>query len=66
MQVDDKLDKWQLLLNTSLQDLKDCQKRLNLESCFDCKELLGCDTREKYVNSVYTSMNRGEDGGFEF
>jgi len=63
----DKSDEiWQQLLNTNLNSLLKCQESLNLSSCFECERLLECDIRDKYVSSVYTSMNKGQEGGFEF
>jgi len=64
--VEPQKDKWEELLEINLKNLQNCQKSLNLNSCFECEKLLDCQIRDKYVNSVYTSMNKGKDGGFEF
>ena len=59
-------DKWQLALNQPLENLKQCQKNRNIESCFKCDKLLDCEIRENYIKAVYESMNKGSGGGFEF
>ncbi|NPA60799.1 MAG: hypothetical protein GXO06_00755 [Epsilonproteobacteria bacterium] len=59
-------DKWMELLNMALKELEACQEERGFSSCYSCEKLLDCKVRERYINSVYTSMNRGEDGGFEF
>jgi hypothetical protein len=61
-----KPDKWEELLNIQLKILKQCQKDKNLNSCTPCEHLLDCETRNKYIKSVYESMNKGSGGGFEF
>jgi len=70
MRVEDKIepqkDKWEELLEINIRNIQNCQSSLNLDSCFKCEKLLNCKIRDRYVNSVYTSMNRGEEGGFEF
>jgi hypothetical protein len=70
MRVEDKIkpikDEWEELLNINLQNLQNCQQNQNLKSCFECEKLLNCKIRDRYVNSVYTSMNKGQEGGFEF
>ncbi len=59
-------DKYKELLIKATQDLKDCQKNLQLQSCFDCEKLFDCEIRKKYVDAVYNSMSKGQSGGFEF
>ncbi|MEA2049883.1 MAG: hypothetical protein U9O56_04060 [Campylobacterota bacterium] len=59
-------DKWQVALDQQLKILKECQKSKHLKSCMQCNIVLNCDTRDKYIKSVYESMNKGTGGGFEF
>lgn len=59
-------DKWKLALEEKLQELEECQVKNNLKSCFDCEQLLECKLRKEYVQAVYSSMNKGSTGGFEF
>ena len=54
-------------LTKQTQALYACQDAKGLSSCWDCKQLLGCETRTAYVNSVYESMNQGQsDKDFNF
>jgi len=59
-------DKWQVILDAEILILKQCQINNNLNSCMQCKELLDCEIRDKYIKIVYESMNKGSGGGFEF
>jgi len=59
-------DKWQVILDAEILILKQCQINNNLNSCMQCKELLACEVRDKYIKIVYESMNKGSGGGFEF
>jgi len=59
-------DKWIILLKEQLSYLEKCQEEHNLNSCISCKRLLDCTIRDKYIKSVYESMNKGSGGGFEF
>ena len=59
-------DKWQLALDEPLENLRQCQKDKNIDSCFKCDKLLNCTIRENYIKAVYESMNKGSGGGFEF
>jgi hypothetical protein len=60
------VDKWDLKLKERLREIKSCQNNRGLNSCFDCFQLLNCNIRDSYVHAVYSSMNRGSGGGFEF
>lgn len=62
----DQLDKWEELLEVQIKILKECQSTKNLKSCTPCEFLLECETRKNYIKAVYTSMNKGSGGGFEF
>jgi len=53
-------------LRDRMEEIERCQRDRGLESCLPCPTVLECDIRKRYVDSVYTSMNRGESGGFEF
>jgi hypothetical protein len=46
--------------------LQECQRGKYLESCYDCEQCIGCETRARYVRAVYESMSKGETGGFDF
>lgn len=59
-------DMYQDRLNQQKQLLQECQQSKGLTSCFDCELVEECETRDNYVKSVYASMNKGQDGGFEF
>ena len=60
------LDEWQLKLEEKLKELIVCQKQQGLDSCLNCSELFECKLRDSYVHAVYSSMNKGSGGGFEF
>ncbi|MEA3353088.1 MAG: hypothetical protein U9Q33_04635 [Campylobacterota bacterium] len=59
-------DKWDIALDAKIKQLKECQVQNNIDSCLKCDKVLNCEVREKYVVSVYESMNKGSGGGFEF
>ena len=61
-----ELDKWELALEQKLQELKECQKSKNVNSCMKCTLTFECNLRKAYVKAVYESMNKGQGGGFEF
>lgn len=47
--------------------LIECQiQTVGKESCWDCEELIKCETRHKFLNAVYKTMNPNSDGGFTF
>ncbi len=59
-------DEWELKLETKLKELKICQEQQDVNSCLGCFKLFDCKIRDSYVHSVYSSMNKGAGGGFEF
>jgi len=59
-------DKYTLRLQEVKEELESCQQQHQLESCFNCSELLQCELRRNYTKAVYESMSKGETGGFEF
>lgn len=61
-----ELDKYELRLQEQMEKLKQCQEEKGFDSCFNCDDLLLCKIRSDYVKAVYQSMNKGQDGGFEF
>jgi len=63
---DNKLDTWQQALLAEFNKLKECQFNKKINSCMKCQAILECEIRKNYVNAVYRSMNKGQDGGFEF
>lgn len=68
MTIQDKehLDQYEIQLEQKLKELKKCQEIKKLSSCFPCKEFFKCTLRKEYVSVVYSSMNKGQSGGFEF
>jgi tRNA(Glu) U13 pseudouridine synthase TruD len=61
-----ELDEWELKLQLKKQELQRCQENKKVDSCLKCIELLNCELRDSYVHAVYSSMNKGAGGGFEF
>ena len=59
-------DKYVAKLKEHKIELEKCQQDHQLESCFNCSELLNCELRRNYTKAVYESMSKGETGGFEF
>ncbi len=60
------VDKFEKELEEKTKKLKECQEQKRLKSCLKCEHIIGCQTRNEYVNAVYLSMNKGQGGGFEF
>jgi len=60
------LDEWELKLQAKLKELHFCQEQQNLKSCLQCLKIYDCKIRDSYVHAVYSSMNKGAGGGFEF
>ena len=58
--------KFEIKLHEDMKSLKECQLNKKVNSCMECEKLIGCEIRIKYVQAVYTSMNKGKGGGFEF
>ena len=61
-----ELDEWELKLQLKKQELQKCQQEKEVKSCLKCLELLNCELRDSFVHAVYSSMNKGAGGGFEF
>lgn len=61
-----EFDTWELALLKEKENLQNCQRNLKLKSCIDCDKLLDCEIRKTYIKAVYSSMNKGSGGGFEF
>ncbi len=61
-----KLDAFEQRREEERQKLVACQNDKGYNSCLVCPELIGCETRKRYVVAVYESMNKGAGGGFEF
>jgi len=61
-----QLDKWELELQVKKTELQNCQQQQRVNSCLKCSQLLNCQIRDSYVHAVYSSMNKGTSGGFEF
>jgi hypothetical protein len=59
-------DEWQIKLDQKEVEVKECQISNSLESCTPCDKFFDCELRKKYVVAVYSSMNKGSTGGFEF
>jgi len=60
------LDEWEIKLKSKLKELQDCQMVKQVKSCLFCSEIHNCELRDSYVHAVYSSMNKGAGGGFEF
>jgi hypothetical protein len=60
------MDEWDLKLKTMIVELQNCQKQQQVRSCLSCNKIHDCEIRDRYVHSVYSSMNKGAGGGFEF
>lgn len=50
----------------NINKLRQCQSNKNVNSCLKCKQIIGCKIRMEYVESVYSSMNKGSGGFFNF
>ncbi|BCD60484.1 MULTISPECIES: hypothetical protein [unclassified Nitratiruptor] len=61
-----ELDRYEQALEEAAKELKKCQQEKQTTSCLACKEIIGCKIRNRYVQAVYESMNKGKGGGFEF
>jgi len=61
-----ELDEWELKLQVKKRELESCQQQQNYDSCLRCSKLLNCELRDSFVHAVYSSMNKGAGGGFEF
>jgi hypothetical protein len=59
-------DEFDILLDEEIEKIQLCQKNNNLDSCLPCENLIGCETRNRYVNTVYKSMNKNKESGFDF
>ncbi len=64
--MDNTIDKYKQNLENATEKLKECQKSLELKSCFNCEKVLDCEIRKEYIDAVYKSMSKGQSGGFEF
>ncbi len=64
--MQDVKDKFEQNLDEKIVILQDCQKKHNLQSCLQCERMIDCEIRKDYVDSVYTSMNKGISGSFNF
>ena len=60
------LDEWELKLQAKIKELQSCQEQQNVKSCLQCSKIHSCEIRDSYVHAVYSSMNKGAGGGFEF
>lgn len=61
-----KMDKYELRLEEQKELLKACQADKALQSCLNCEDIFKCTQRKDYVDAVYSSMNKGNTGGFDF
>ena len=59
-------DKFELHLDEMIEKIYACQKEKNHKSCSLCPSYLTCELRDEYVHAVYSSMSKGDTGGFEF
>ena len=61
-----KKDEFELELDRQREILQACQREKGLNSCFACEAIFECKTRKNYVDAVYSSMSKGDGGGFDF
>jgi hypothetical protein len=59
-------DEFELELDRQREILQACQHEKGLSSCFACEAMFECKTRKNYVDAVYSSMSKGDGGGFDF
>ena len=59
-------DEFELELDRQREILQACQREKGLNSCFTCEAMFECKTRKNYVDAVYSSMSKGDGGGFDF
>ena len=59
-------DEFELELGRQREILQACQREKGLSSCFACEAMFECKTRKNYVDAVYSSMSKGDGGGFDF
>ncbi|WP_181881519.1 hypothetical protein [Helicobacter sp. MIT 99-5507] len=59
-------DNFEEKLDENILKIKECQKEHSIDTCFKCELIVGCKTRKEYVDSVYSSMNKGSGGFFNF
>lgn len=59
-------DNFQEKLDENIAKVKECQKEHNTDTCFKCEAIATCKIRKDYVDSVYSSMNKGSGGFFNF
>ena len=59
-------DEFELELDRQREILQTCQSEKGLNSCFACEAMFECKTRKNYVDAVYSSMSKGDGGGFDF
>jgi len=60
------MDEYKKKLKIEVKNLKECQQKEGVSSCFKCDKMFKCELRLTYVRSVYESMSKGKVGGFEF
>ena len=66
MQETASKNKFEVHLEEMLNKLQKCQIDKALKTCSDCEHFLSCELRSDYIKSVYSSMSKGDTGGFEF
>jgi len=59
-------DEFEQNLDKNKEILMQCQNTKNLNSCYNCEQIFSCATRKNYVDAVYKSMSKGNQGGFDF
>ncbi|MBN2768806.1 MAG: hypothetical protein JXQ68_06850 [Campylobacterales bacterium] len=64
--MDEIRDEWEEALVIKTTELQACQNEKSLKSCMECEKILECELRDAYVKAVYESMNKGQEGDFEF
>lgn len=62
----EELDEYQKKHIEKLEELEECKKNKNIDSCRKCDKFYNCTLRREYVDAVFYSMNKGQTGGFDF
>ena len=60
------MDRFKEELNIKISKVVKCQKENNINSCLSCEKWEKCSIRKEYVESVYQSMSKGQNGEFDF
>ncbi len=57
---------FEVKLDEMIAKIQECQQKIQISSCSACEQYIECVLRVEYVDAVYSSMSKGETGGFDF